>query len=89
MKTIDLKEIVKDIKNGFSRFKRDDKGYGSIQEKYGLSEKEVKFINQQPEIKGLRSTKPINIEFLDQLVKEKQEQEVPLIKNETIVKPFI
>jgi hypothetical protein len=92
MKKIDLDEVIKDIKNGFSRFKRDDKGYGSIQEKYNLTEKEVKFVNQQPQIKGLRSTKPINIEFLDKLVEEKQaEQKVPLIKSETIptAKPFI
>jgi hypothetical protein len=58
------------LKNGVTRLKADDLGFGSIEEKYALSPAAVKRLFQDDELKGLKTIVP---EF--ELVDDEQEEE--------------
>ena len=47
--------IKEDLKNGLSRYKKDDFGNGSIEDKYGLTPAQVLRIFKNPELKGLKT----------------------------------
>lgn len=68
MATITTSGVLADLKNGYTRLKRDDLGYGSIEEKYGLTEKEVKELFQTPSLKAKKTALPKRkLEIIDDL----------------------
>ena len=58
VKTLIVNDLVKDLKSGLTRWKKDDLGYGSIQEKYNLDNKDMKKVIQCPELKRVRTQIP-------------------------------
>ena len=67
VKQIKISELVKDLKSGVTRWKKDDLGFGSIEEKYDLDFKDMKQITSHPKLKGIRTVIPtlILIDDLD------------------------
>lgn len=60
--------VLADLKNGYTRFKKDDKGFGSIEEKYGLTVNEVKELFQTPSLKARKTAEPKRkLEIIDDL----------------------
>lgn len=58
MKVIKISEILTDLKSGVTRWKKEDLGFGSIEEKYSLKFAEMKQVMNHPKIKGIRTTIP-------------------------------
>ncbi len=48
-----ISQIKEDLANGLTWFQNEDLGYGSIQEKYGAKEFQIKLIQQHPKLVGL------------------------------------
>lgn len=68
MQPITTSGVLADLKNGFTRLKKDDVGFGSIQEKYGLSVDEVKELFQTPSLKAKKTAIPKRkLEIIDDL----------------------
>lgn len=53
-KQIDVKNIIEDLSNGLTRYKKDDFGNGSIEEKYNLTAAQVARIFKHKKLKGLK-----------------------------------
>jgi hypothetical protein len=56
--TISIDEVKKLVKEGYSRYTKDDKGYGSIQGKYNLTKAATKRLFSNPELKGIKTKYP-------------------------------
>jgi hypothetical protein len=68
MEPITTSGILKDLKSGYTRFKKDDKGYGSIEEKYGLTVDEVKELFKLDSLKARKTAEPKRkLEIIDDL----------------------
>jgi hypothetical protein len=54
-KTVDLtvSQLIEDLANGQSWLKKDDLGFGSIQDKYGANDIQIKTIQKHPKLIGL------------------------------------
>lgn len=57
-KRIIVEDVVNLLKNGYSRYSKDDVGYGSIQEKYNLSGPECKQLFAHPDIRNIKVKVP-------------------------------
>lgn len=55
---INLKEVVDLINQGYTRYKKDDKGQGNIQEKLGLTFGQAKELFQDEHLKHMKSKPP-------------------------------
>jgi len=55
---IDADEVLKLLKEGYTRYRKDDKGYGSIQEKYNLSHSAVIRLFKTPSLKFKKTVVP-------------------------------
>lgn len=55
---IKVSEVLQLLKEGYTRFSKDDKGYGSIQEKYNLSALAVKKLFRTPSLKFKKTIIP-------------------------------
>jgi hypothetical protein len=51
-----LSKLLEDLATGHTWLKKDDKGYGSIQEKYGATDVEIKIIRKNPLLEGKEPT---------------------------------
>lgn len=53
---IDLKlsTLLEDLENGLTWFKKEDVGYGSIQEKYDATDFHIKMIQKHPKLKDVQ-----------------------------------
>ncbi len=53
VKKVDLyvSQILEDLDNGLTWLKRDDLGYGSIQDKYGAKDQQIAMIRKHPALK--------------------------------------
>lgn len=51
-------EVIESLQNGVTRFKADDEGYGSIEEKYALSPAGVRRLFKNDTLKGLKTIMP-------------------------------
>ena len=51
-----LSKLLEDLATGHTWLKKDDKGYGSIQEKYGATDIEIKIIRKNPLLEGKEPT---------------------------------
>jgi len=54
VKQVDLyvSQILEDLNNGLTWLKRDDLGYGSIQDKYGAKDQQIAMIRKHPALKN-------------------------------------
>jgi hypothetical protein len=81
---ITLSQIVSDLEAGMVKFQQDDVGFGSIQKKYGMTDKEAKIFFSHPLLKDL---KPAEVKFL--LVDDTPSNGLEEIKPTEIDKPTI
>lgn len=58
MKTVDLQlsSLLEDLGNGLTWLKKEDVGYGSIQEKYNASDVQMKIIRKHPKLQNVEPT---------------------------------
>lgn len=54
-KKVDLKLsiLLEDLNNGYTWFKKEDVGYGSIQEKYNATDYQIEHIKKHPQLKNV------------------------------------
>lgn len=60
-KVITLSQIVEDLNNGLTRWKKDDIGFGSLEKKYNLTMPEMIQLFAHPKIKNIETTIPVFI----------------------------
>lgn len=51
-----VSQILEDLEYGFTWLKRDDLGYGSIQEKYGAKNQQIAMIRKHPKLKDAETS---------------------------------
>lgn len=51
-----VSQIIEDLNNGMTWLKKDDLGYGSIQEKYTAKEQQIAVIRKHPKLKDAETT---------------------------------
>ena len=51
-----VSQILEDLDNGLTWLKRDDLGYGSIQEKYNAKDQQIAMIRKHPVLKDVETT---------------------------------
>jgi hypothetical protein len=51
-----VSQILEDLDNGFTWLKRDDLGYGSIQEKYNAKDQQIAKIRKHPKLKDAETS---------------------------------
>jgi hypothetical protein len=49
-------QLISDLNEGYTWFKKDDLGYGSIEVKYGANEKQIAAIRKHPALKDAETT---------------------------------
>lgn len=79
---ITLSELINDLDNGLTWLRKDDAGDGSIQEKYGLSDKKTHVISQHPKLVGLEPNLLI-VEIVDDLKNESNVSTEPATEPES------
>lgn len=62
------------LKQGYTRFAADDEGFGSIEQRYGLTPAGVRRLFQNDKLKGLKTVIP-EFEFVDDIAEEEIELE--------------
>lgn len=58
LKEIKVSEVLNYLKNGVTRWKKEDLGFGSLEEIYSLTFTEVKELIDHPKIKGVKTKIP-------------------------------
>lgn len=51
---VSVKQLINDLENGMTRYKKDDFGNGSIEQKYNLTKAQVARIFKNEKLKGLK-----------------------------------
>lgn len=51
-----VSQLISDLNEGYTWFKKDDLGYGSIEVKYGANEKQIAAIRKHPALKDAETT---------------------------------
>ena len=51
-----VSQIIEDLNNGLTWLKKDDLGYGSIQDKYGAKDQQIAMIRKHPKLKDAETT---------------------------------
>lgn len=71
--------LLEDLKGGLSWYKKDDQGFGSIQEKYDASDNEVLAIKNHPALKNVEPTFRVFVVIDDtkDKTKERKREDVP------------
>lgn len=72
-KEIKIPEVLELMKKGYVRYKKDDEGFGSIQEHYGLTNIEVAEVSRHPKLKGIKTKFPSRIKLIDEEQPKKEE----------------
>lgn len=62
---IKIPEVIELLKKGYTRYKKDDKGFGSIQEKYDLSFSEVRELFSYDKLRGVKTKTPSRLKIID------------------------
>ena len=58
LKEIKVSEVLNHLKNGVTRWKKEDVGFGSLEDIYSLSFTELKELIDHPKIKGVKTKIP-------------------------------
>jgi len=71
---VSIKQLISDLSSGMTRYKKDDFGNGSIEEKYNLTQAQVARIFKHDKLKGLKVKGKTRIkdefELIDDVVME-------------------
>jgi len=51
-----VSQVLEDLNNGYTWLKKDDLGYGSIQEKYNAKDEQIAVIRKHPALKNAETT---------------------------------
>lgn len=86
--------LLEDLKGGLSWYKKDDQGFGSVQEKYDASDSEVTAIKNHPALKNVEPTFRVFVVIDDtkEVIKpERKREEVPVAEQEQLfaVEPVV
>jgi hypothetical protein len=74
-----VSQILEDLNNGITWLKRDDVGYGSIQEKYNAKDQQIAMIRKHPKLKDAETNVTVfNVIDDTASVKEKQTINTPV-----------
>lgn len=86
LKEIKVSEVLLHLKNGVTRWKKEDLGFGSLEEIYDLSFTEVKELINHPKIKGVKTKIP-TLKIIDDITSEEtiEETDVETTKIEVAV----
>jgi hypothetical protein len=82
-----VSQILEDLDNGLTWLKRDDLGYGSIQDKYNAKDQQIAMIRKHPSLKNAETTVTVFT-----VIDDTKKQEVVASVDNTPVKdttPFI
>jgi hypothetical protein len=75
-----VSQILEDLDNGITWLKRDDVGYGSIQEKYNAKDQQIAMIRKHPKLKDAETNVTVfNVIDDTTSVKEKQTISAPVV----------
>ena len=66
-----VSQILEDLNNGLTWLKRDDLGYGSIQEKYNAKDQQIAMIRKHPTLKDAE-TNVIVFNVIDDTIETKE-----------------
>jgi hypothetical protein len=77
-----VSSIQADLGSGLTWLKKDDLGYGSIQEKYGATDNQIMTIRKHPSLKNLETTAKIFVIVDDLKVVDTDDLKVPVQKEE-------
>lgn len=79
---VTIKQLMNDLENGLTRYRKDDFGNGSIEEKYNLTKAQVARIFKNEKLKGLKvkgkTRVKDNFELIDDFVTEQEEMQAQL-----------
>lgn len=70
---LSLKSILEDLDNGLTWLKKDDAGYGSIQEKYNAKDQQIAVIRKHPMLKDAETSLVI-FNIIDDLTDQPNER---------------
>jgi hypothetical protein len=70
--SIDVQDIIELLHSGYTWYKKDDLGYGSIQEKYNALDMHIKIIQKHPELQNVDTVARV---FIITNKKNKQDNE--------------
>jgi len=73
-KDIKIPEVLELLKKGYTRYKKDDQGFGSIQEHYSLTIVEMAEVARHPKLRGKKTKFPSRIRLIDEDEALKQEE---------------
>lgn len=78
--------LLEDLKGGLSWYKKDDQGFGSVQEKYDASDSEVLAIKNHPALKNVEPTFRVFVVIDDtkEGTKERKRETVPVAEPEQL-----
>lgn len=88
LKEIRISELINDLKSGITRYKKEDLGFGSIEEKYSLTFTELRQIIAHPKLKGIRVSIPSYI-LIDDTEDQEEDSEVYETTVLSVAKPVI
>ena len=80
IKKVVLSQVLEDLKNGLTRWKADDIGFGSLEKKYNLQRSEMIELLAHPKIKGVETRIPTFI-IVDDL-----EDPIPVVETPVVTK---
>lgn len=75
-----VSQILEDLNNGLTWLKRDDLGYGSIQEKYNAKDQQIAMIRKHPALKNAETNVTV-FNVIDDTIETKQ---APIVKQEPV-----
>jgi hypothetical protein len=81
-KDLYVSQIIDDLNNGVTWLKKDDLGFGSIEEKYGANEKQIMVIRKHPALKDAE-TNAVIFNVIDDTKDEKAQTK----NTNTVVEP--
>ena len=74
LKTIKVSEVLNSLKSGVTRWKKEDLGFGSIEEKFDLTFTEMKELMNHPKIRGVKTKIP-TLRIIDDVETEETPEE--------------
>lgn len=76
-----VSQILEDLNNGLTWLKRDELGYGSIQDKYGAKDQQIAMIRKHPALKDAE-TNVIVFNVIDDSKDERKSTTVPALRRQ-------
>jgi DNA modification methylase len=80
-------QLIEDLNNGLTWLKKDDLGYGSIEQKYGPNPQQIAVIRKHPDLKNADTT--VTVFNIIGCKSSSKEQNKPAAKVEKVVEPVI